>query len=300
MSVYNEEDTLRETIHSVLNQKGVHFEFIIVDDGSTDGSGKLLDDIARGDSRLRIVHQENQGITQALINGCGIAKGEFIARQDAGDISLPGRLQAQLALLSSNKDAVLCSTGTRYFSDHGEALMEASISPQQANQGLRPRSVDGLIGPTHHGCVMFQKAAYFKSGEYRAEFRVAQDLDLWTRMIELGSHLAIPDIFYQAVLRPTAISSTQRERQEIARRLIFQCVQQRAASGSDAVVLNDAATQLNTPLTHRKKSTREYEYFIGSLLAQAGSKSCRAYFRRVLINRPFDMKVWYKLVKSYL
>ena len=300
MSVYNEEDTLRETIDSVLQQEGVDFEFIVVDDGSTDASGAILKEIAQHDSRLIVLHQSNQGITKALINGCEHANAKFIARQDAGDLSLPGRLKSQLSLLTNTSDAVLCSTGTRYVSDQGETVIEASIDSRQANDGLRPTTAEDLAGPTHHGCVMFRKKSYVQCGGYRAEFKVAQDLDLWTRMIELGSHVVLPQIFYQAVLRPNSISATQRGRQEIARRLIFQCIQQRAASGSDATALSSIATQLSTPSSDGKRSAIEYDYFIGSLLAQTGSKKCRAYFMRVIANRPWHVKAWYKLFKSYL
>jgi glycosyltransferase involved in cell wall biosynthesis len=300
MSVYNEEDTLRETIDSVLNQADVNFEFIIVNDGSTDGSGTLLDEIAQRDSQVKILHQKNQGITKALINGCQEARGEFIARQDAGDVSLPGRLKAQLTLLLSMSEAVLCSTSTRYLSDQGETVMEASINTHQANTGLRPSNIENLTGPTHHGCVMFRKTAYFESGGYREEFQVAQDLDLWTRMIELGSHVVLQDTLYQAVLRPNAISSTQRERQESARGLIFQCIQHRAASGSDTSVVADVKTQLSKLPMTTQRSPIAYDYFIGSLLAQASSNKCRVYLRRVVVKRPWHLKAWYKLVRSYL
>src|SRR5262245_3000266 len=90
MSVYNGADRLHETIESILSQDGVSLELIIVNDGSTDGSEIVLDKYARREQRLRILHQGNQGLTRALIAGCAAARGEYIARQDAGgDISLP-------------------------------------------------------------------------------------------------------------------------------------------------------------------------------------------------------------------
>jgi len=85
MSVYNGGTALAATLDSVLAQEGVAFEFIVVDDGSTDGSGALLDDHAQRDERLRVIHQDNRGLTRALIRGCAAARGPFIARQDAGD-----------------------------------------------------------------------------------------------------------------------------------------------------------------------------------------------------------------------
>jgi glycosyltransferase involved in cell wall biosynthesis len=85
--VYNGAFCLAKTLDSILSQEGVEFEFIVVNDGSSDKSGQILNDYAQRDSRLRIIHQENTGLTRALIRGCDAVRGEFIARQDAGDIS---------------------------------------------------------------------------------------------------------------------------------------------------------------------------------------------------------------------
>src|SRR6476646_3858644 len=98
MSIYNGADRLHETMESVLSQEGVSLEFIIIDDGSTDGSGVILGNYARHDARVRMLYQENHGLTRALIRGCEVAKGKYIARQDAGDISLANRLRLQKAV----------------------------------------------------------------------------------------------------------------------------------------------------------------------------------------------------------
>ena len=92
MSVYNGASNLAATMDSILSQEGVEFEFIVVNDGSTDATGEILDDYARRDNRVRVIHQENTGLTRALIRGCAAASGEFIARQDAGDVSLRGKI----------------------------------------------------------------------------------------------------------------------------------------------------------------------------------------------------------------
>jgi glycosyltransferase involved in cell wall biosynthesis len=104
MSVYNGVNRLHETMESILSQEGVSLEFIVIDDGSKDGSDVVLDNYARHDARVRIVHQENQGLTRALIRGCEAARGKYIARQDAGDISLPNRLRLQKAVLDQQED----------------------------------------------------------------------------------------------------------------------------------------------------------------------------------------------------
>src|SRR5688572_6984597 len=109
MSVYNGATQLRETIDSVLSQEGVSLEFIVVDDGSTDDTPDILMGCAQKDGRMKLIRQQNQGLTRALIRGCAEAKGAYIARQDAGDISLPGRLQRLRQLLDSDSSAALVS-----------------------------------------------------------------------------------------------------------------------------------------------------------------------------------------------
>jgi glycosyltransferase involved in cell wall biosynthesis len=85
MSVYNDATYLCGAVESILIQEGVSFEFIIIDDGSTDGSGQILDEYAAKDSRIRVVRQQNRGLTRALIAGCAMARGKYIARQDSDD-----------------------------------------------------------------------------------------------------------------------------------------------------------------------------------------------------------------------
>ena len=98
MSVCNGSDLLAKAVNSILSQEGVSLELIVVNDGSIDGScATILDEYARRDPRVRVIHQENTGLTRALIRGCAAARGQFIARQDSDDISLPGRLASGCA-----------------------------------------------------------------------------------------------------------------------------------------------------------------------------------------------------------
>ena len=129
MSVYNSEPFIRDAIKSILGQSFQDFEFIIINDGSTDGSLQIIQ--SYGDSRIRITSQENLGLTKSLNKGIGIARGEYIARQDADDISEPSRLEKQVAVLEQNSRAVLVSSNIRYFS-------EAWTSSPESNRHIDP------------------------------------------------------------------------------------------------------------------------------------------------------------------
>src|ERR1700754_3126237 len=86
MSVYNGAQDLCESVESILSQRDASLEFIIVNDGSTDNSPHILEEFAGRDSRVKLIHQQNLGLTKSLIKGCAIARGKYIVRQDAGDI----------------------------------------------------------------------------------------------------------------------------------------------------------------------------------------------------------------------
>ncbi|MFZ1576355.1 MAG: glycosyltransferase family 2 protein, partial [Chromatiaceae bacterium] len=216
MSVYNGESSLTATLDSVLAQKGVVFEFIVVDDGSTDGGGAMLDDYARRDERVRVIHRENRGLTRALMRGCAAARGQYIARQDAGDLSLPGRLARQFAFLESNPEVVLTACGSRFVGPAGEPLYEVIQQGDELQRGLEQLDSKRVRGPSHHGSVMFRRATYQAVGGYRPEFRVAQDLDLWMRLAEVGGCVAVPEVLYQACWQAGSISHLRREQQVLA------------------------------------------------------------------------------------
>ena len=104
MGVFNAAAALEGSLQSLLAQTGVEVEIIAVNDGSRDASGSLLDEWAARDGRLRVLHQENLGLTAALRRACAAARGKFIARHDADDVSLPGRLEAQVRYLEAHPE----------------------------------------------------------------------------------------------------------------------------------------------------------------------------------------------------
>src|SRR5262249_43199813 len=154
-------------------QEGAEFEFIVVNDGSRDKSGQILNEYAQRDSRLHIIHQENTGLTRALIRGCGAARGEFIARQDAGDISLPGRLARQRVIFDAEPAVVMVSCATRFIGPSDEELFTVTQSCEELEEGLGQLTIDKVRGPSCHGSVMFRRSTYVQVGGYRAAFPVA-------------------------------------------------------------------------------------------------------------------------------
>jgi len=290
MSVYNGAATLRETVRSVLTQEAVQLELIIVDDGSTDGSTSMLEQLVRTDSRIRLISQENRGLTRALIRGCAVAAGEFIARQDCGDISLPRRLAAELGAIDTDTDVALVSCGTRFVGPAGEELYDVTLGPGDATHGLMPFDLQHLRGPAHHGSTLFRRELYERVGGYREQFYFAQDLDLWTRLVEHGKHIALPDVLYQASFAPGSISGRHRNLQIASAKLILECARLRRAGQSDASTVARAAEITPEHGHARPADSAAALYFVGVCLRNRADPRARRYFRDALRANPLHFK----------
>ena len=286
MSVYNSADTLAETMDSVLSQEGVAFEIIVVDDGSTDGSATILDGYAQHDSRVRVIHQTNMGLTRALIRGCAEARGRYIARQDAGgDVSLPGRLARQYTFLETNADVVMTSCGTRFMGPEGEVLFEIVKQGDELQRGLEQLKLSRVRGPSHHGSVLFRRAVYQAVGGYRQEFWVAQDLDLWMRLAEIGLCIATSEVFYQARLTRGAISHIHRREQRRVASTILRCAAIRRSGGNERNALQKSGKddrELRRLWVFGKLQDARFYYFVGSLLRQQQPNLAKVYYQRAL------------------
>jgi glycosyltransferase involved in cell wall biosynthesis len=293
-SILNGVAQLSRTIESILAQADVDFEVIAVNDGSTDGSGNLLAEYAGRDKRITVIHQDNQGLTKALIRGCQMARGEYIARQDIGDRSLRGRFTAQLAVLKKNPHAVMTACGTRFVDMEGNYLFDSVQTGDELNRQLRATSEKHLCGPSHHGAVMFRRDAYEKAGGYRLPFFVAQDLDLWTRIIEQGVCIAIPEILYEATWATGSISHLKRKQQIIATRAILACRKMRLQGKDEQPVLDRLSEKLNRNnqvfASPKGLVMSRYHYFAGSLLEKRDASAAKRHFDLAIAAWPLHFK----------
>ena len=296
MSVYNGAASLSATLDSVLAQEGCDFEFIVVDDGSSDGAERILDVYAARDSRLRVIHQANAGLTRALVTGCAAARGDFIARQDAGDVSLPGRLRLQQTLLRERSDVMLVCSACRVLGPRGELLFELHREGDALSEGLALLDVNHIKGPPHHGTTMFRRESYLQVGGYRPTFVVAQDIDLWLRLAEVGHCWGLKEFGYEATLEANSISGRRRDEQIRLGTLAVEAAKVRRAGGNDQALLDvtiPPVKQPRKPMSKREKA--KFLYFIGSCLRDRDVASARSYFRESVKTDPLFFKA---LVRS--
>lgn len=206
MSVYNGGGFLRSSIDSILNQTFKDFEFIIINDGSTDGSRKVIESYK--DPRIRLYNQSNKGLVYSLNKGCELARANLIARMDADDISMPSRLEKQVKLMSMNKDLVLVGGFFAYINNEGDITGKGVVNPVK-DIDLK-RSLYS-VNPFAHGCTMFRRECWKKNGGYTDKYGPTEDLELWRRFADDESNMfyIIPETLYLYRLNPEGISSMQ-------------------------------------------------------------------------------------------
>lgn len=188
MSVFNGEEHLSESIESVLSQSFKDFEFIIINDGSTDSTESILDFYARKDSRIKIVHQANSGLARALNRAVRLSKADLIARQDADDISLFDRLEKQLELFRDRRNLVLCGTWFEEIDEGGGTKLRTYPFDDKTLR-VNIKYANNFCHPS----VMFSKKAFWACGRYDDEFVTAQDFDLWIRISKYGNIANVPE-----------------------------------------------------------------------------------------------------------
>jgi glycosyltransferase involved in cell wall biosynthesis len=281
MSVFNGGAALKKTLASVLDQQGCTLEFVVIDDGSTDESARVLDECARIDPRLQVFHQENTGLTRALMVGCSRAVGEFIARQDAGDISLPGRLARQVARLRNDRACVAVSCHTDFVTSLDEFLYRAAKSEEMLNQALAV-SDRAPLGPSHHGSVLMRAETYRLVGGYRAPFYFAQDLDLWSRLAEHGRFGVLDEVLYKAKLDPESISGTMSLEQRQLAAMVRQLSIARRAGESEEQLLAAAARVPRNTKPDKSRRLARGNYFIGSCLSKRAPGAAERYFENAI------------------
>ncbi|MEH7375152.1 glycosyltransferase family 2 protein [Neobacillus drentensis] len=207
-AVYNGEKYLQECIQSILNQTYPEFEYIIVNDGSTDGTMEILNAVQ--DTRVRIIHlDQNRGAAFCLNQGINQAEGKWIAIQDADDISAPTRLEEQVNY-KSHPQAIGVSSFVKGIEGEESVSKEFLYAHESAfNRVMSEEEVYKsrfLICYVCHGSVMFSKDTFHRVGGYNPFFKIVYDRDLWSRLFEIAPFEKIPKVLYYYRVLPHSLS----------------------------------------------------------------------------------------------
>ena len=215
MPVYNHEKYLARAIESILNQTYKDFEFIIVDDGSTDSSFNIIQEYANQDKRISVIRQKNSGAAHARNEGVKKSQYKYIALMDDDDISIPTRLEKQLKFMQQNRSIDACVSPMECIDSNGQYMHNTMYS-----SGILPTDKEFLkysfhppfiLGPS----TMIKKKAYVECGGYRVNTVPIEDLDFTLMFQEQFKAEAMHEILYRYTLPSANIGNNQNTRNPI-------------------------------------------------------------------------------------
>ena len=214
MPAYNAALYIREAIDSVLHQTYHDYELLIINDGSSDTTKDIIESYT--DKRIRLVSQENKGIATALNTGLQLAKGELIARFDADDICLPGRLEKQFGFMEANPACIITGSEAEYITENGEHLFHFKC-PAYTNEEIK--NIIYHTCPFIHTTVMFRKDVVLKAGGYPADAHNFEDHLLWIQLRTYGNYCNIPFPLVKVRINPASATMDEKWRGSRYRRL---------------------------------------------------------------------------------
>lgn len=245
MPAYNCEAYVLEAVSSMLSQSFSDFELLVIDDGSTDSTRKLLESVH--DSRLRLVSNErNIGLIGTLNRGLELAVGRYVARMDADDISAPERLEKQVQYLEANPDVHVLGSMVNLINEQGKAFGAISGYPKNADEIHRYLLRECCL---IHPSVMFRKDTVLAAGGYSASARHAEDYDLWLRLSDHHKIANLPDKLVSYRMHRNQVSIRNLVTQHhVAQSCRMAALKRRSALGED---VSDAVRVVHAGLWRR-------------------------------------------------
>lgn len=288
MSVYNGQRYVAEAVESILNQTYSDFEFIIIDDGSTDRSLRILQRYARGDERIRLVSRPNTGYIDALNEMLTMARGKLIARMDADDVSLPQRFERQLAFMRAHPQTV-CIGGGYEMVDYKGRSLRVFEELKVGNADIQQAALSGFT-PICHPTAMMRKWAVDAVGGYDKRYYPGEDLDLWLRMGEIGELDNLSETVLRYRYHDASTSALNHERQlDSMRRSCESAWRRRGIEGVFGV----------TPFRHGNDRNSRHEVNLrhGWWIFNNGHRTgALEYGLRVVAIKPLSIESWRLLV----
>jgi glycosyltransferase involved in cell wall biosynthesis len=293
MPVYNTERYVAEAVESILAQTFGDFEFIIIDDGSTDGSRAILERYAKQDDRIRLISRPNTGIVGARNEALGLARGELIAVMDSDDVALPERFELQVAYLREYPECVMVGSRVLAMDPEGDPLGEwnHAQSHEEIEEVLLDVNSDSCIG---HPAVMMRREAVLEVGKYKDRAPV-EDRDLFLRLGERGRLANLPQVLLRYRLHPSSICHVVHSdlMSQLIRRTVLEAYERR---GLDASQVPEQKPWPRHPLTAC------HLMWGWSALMAGHVRSARKHARERLRRAPLSVDSWrllYCAIRGY-
>lgn len=240
MPVYNGRDYLRPAIESLLAQTFTDFEMIVVNDGSKDDSQAIIE--SYNDPRIVLINQQNQGVARSLNNGLKIARGKYIRRHDADDISTPDSLQIQVDFLEKNPEYVMVCNQQAFMTAKGNIARNYRVPNNRYFGGEKQRDLTfddfslNASSPVVHGTACYRRKEVIELGCYRPEFIVSEDNDLWLRLLEKYKIAVLNVCTYFMRIHGGSATHTHAAKISHFRYLLIDYSNQRRTIGTDPIM----------------------------------------------------------------
>ena len=209
LPVWNGETFLEAAVESILRQTLSSFELIAIDDGSTDRSAAIAEKFACGDHRVRVLRRAHEGLSAALNAGIAAARGEYVARMDADDISVPHRLQTQVAYLDAHPAYIAAGAWIEVVDEAGLHLgLKTFVETHEEISA----ALYGGVSPMAHPTMVVRRDVLRAAGGYDARRYLSEDLDLWFRLAERGELANVGEALLQHRRHKAAVGVREREK----------------------------------------------------------------------------------------
>lgn len=224
-TVFNAEEYLHASLDSIINQSFKDFEWILVDDGCTDGSRRILEKYASKTNSKLIINKQNFGIPFSRNRALLQAEGEYVAIHDADDISLPERMSKEVSVLDRQPSIVFLGSYATKISSNGENIGIMAYPPVDTT-GAFALITRIRLNPVIDPSCMYRREVIIKHGGYtmNPELRTALDFELWCRLLTYGYKMCnIPEILIKYRINPKGVTRTENSKMVEATNAIWAC-----------------------------------------------------------------------------
>ena len=251
LCTYNCDKFISDAIDSILTQTYDNFEFIIWDDGSTDNTRNVI--MSYKDKRIRYVYHENTGLGMALRLACFEAKGDYIARMDSDDISLPNRFEKEVAYLEAHRDCVLVSSAVSYIDENGRSY---GRSFPYTNDKIIKRHLLKANNLIVHPMAMIRREAYVAAGGY-LPIRINEDSLFWSRLAKHGKIYNIPSVLGQYRVLPSSLDHSFNPYKPVLKEFLMKMINDEQILDTDIEQYNQLFIYSKGQVSNKEKGSKE-------------------------------------------
>lgn len=292
MPVYNAGKYLAEAIDSVLSQTQSNFEFLIINDGSTDNTEELIRSYT--DPRIRLINQSNGGVSAALNTGLVHARGEFIARFDGDDVCYPTRLAKQYDFMQRNPEYILIGSDGDYMNEEGEFLFTYR-NTGHTNEEIQARI--HVYCPFIHSSVFYRKAPVLEAGGYEVNARSFEDYFLWKQLIKKGKVCNFVEPLIKVRFNASSVTVDEKDMDPLFTQLKAKALETGRISQEEGQLLLKSIKRLSPA-----KKESSYHRMLGKkyLWNNYQPSKSRKHLRRSMRIEPFKPETYMLFLLSFL